>query len=64
MEHNVRTLPKIEIPRHIPATAEEIARRRALAAEIDKLAEEIGTLDYDTAELIREGREEDEQTNG
>jgi hypothetical protein len=64
MERDIYTLPRVEIPRHIPATAEEIERRRALAAEIDKLAEEIGMLDYDTAELIREGREDDEQQNG
>lgn len=64
MERNIRTLPKIEIPRPVPATAAEIARRRDVAAEIDELAAEIGTLDYDTAELIREGREEDEQANG
>lgn len=64
MERHSITMPRIAIPKHTPASAEEIARRRSLAEEVDKLAEEIGTLDYDVADLIREGREDDDQSKG
>ena len=52
--------PKITIPPHVPATPDEIARRRALATEVDRMRLEIGTTSIDIAVLIREERERDE----
>lgn len=49
--------PKISLPPYVPPTPEEIARRKALEAEVDRLREAIGVVTRDVAEWIREDRE-------
>ncbi|MSQ14497.1 MAG: hypothetical protein EXR50_01350 [Dehalococcoidia bacterium] len=54
----VTTLPPITRHSYVPATSEEITRRRALFKEAMHLREEIGPIGVSTAELIREDRDE------
>lgn len=62
--------PTITLPPHIPATPEEIARRRAVAADADRIRELIGPIGISVSELIRqvrdeaEGNIEDQESNG
>lgn len=53
-------LPKITIPPHVPASAEEKSRRRALGQEADRLRELIGPIGMSTSDLIRQIRDEAE----
>jgi hypothetical protein len=58
------TLPRITIPPSVPPSPEEIERRRALAAKVLALREEIGPIGISTAELIRQVREEEDGDDG
>jgi hypothetical protein len=51
-EAEVATHPKIHIPPIVPATPEELARRRALFAEIDRIREQIGPIGMNVVDLI------------
>lgn len=57
----IATLPPVVVPTLEPPTAEEIARRTALAEEARKLREEIGPLGFSAVDLIREGRDETDE---
>jgi len=58
----------IELPPHTPASPEEIARRKALDKEADRLREAIGPFGIGATALIRKmrdaGEEVDEEGNG
>lgn len=56
----IKTVPLIVLPPYVPASPEEIARRKALAKEVDRLREAIGPVAVDLAEWIREDRERNE----
>lgn len=56
--------PRVEIPPYVPATPEEIARRRALAEEVDRLRETMPIVARDAADLVREDRDEHEEEHG
>lgn len=49
-----RPIPRgrIQLPPRIPATPEELARRRALFDEIDRIRESIGPIDISVDDLI------------
>jgi hypothetical protein len=49
---NVATQPRIEIPPIALATPEELARRKALFDEIDRLRESIGPIEMSVDDLI------------
>jgi hypothetical protein len=53
-EENPRaaTQQRVALPVITPATPEEVARRRALVADIDHIRERIGPLDFSVDELI------------
>jgi hypothetical protein len=46
------TLPRISIPPYVPATPEELERRRQVIAEIDRIREQMEPIGIDAAELI------------
>jgi hypothetical protein len=54
------TLPKIPIPEYVPPTEEELKRRQALIAKIDKLREKIGPIGIRADELKHQSRAEAE----
>lgn len=59
---------RIELPPHVPASPEEIARRKALGKEADRLREAIGPFEMGAAALIRKmrhaGEEVEEDVHG
>ncbi len=57
-------LPKIEVPPHVPATAAEIARRRALALEVDRQRESMPVTARNAADIVRQDRDEHEEEHG
>lgn len=51
-ETETATQPRIQIPAIAPATPEELARRKALFDEIDRLREAIGPIGMSVDDLI------------
>jgi hypothetical protein len=51
-ETGIATHPRIQIPPILPATSEELARRRALFDEIDRLRDSIGPIGMSVDDLI------------
>ena len=51
---------KIELPEYVPPTAEQLARWKKLAEDIDRLRAEIGPIDIRTDDLLHMARTESE----
>ena len=52
------TPPKIKIPEYVPPTKEELARRKRLVEEADRIRAEIGPIDIRTDDLLHLARSE------
>jgi hypothetical protein len=57
-EDALEEFPPLTIPPYVPASAEEIARRQALAEQADRIREQLGPLGYSVVDIIREFRDE------